>query len=132
MSTSPNQRPGSSGATNPDPVASAAPDCVLCGHPLDSAQSDCIHCSVRRNRSQVEGWVSRFVQVAGRTRKAGYWLLGGGMAVVLSSFLPWASVDGVSNSHPTGAGLLVLLLIGGGYSYFATRVLQGRFPGESP
>ncbi len=127
MSMSPNQMPGSTGPTNADPMT-AASQCAVCARPLDTADSDCIHCSNRRNASQLEGWVSRFVQAAGRTRKAGYWLAGGGVAVILSSFMPWVSVDGVDDTHPTGGGLLLLLVIGGLYSYFATRVLQGRFP----
>jgi len=69
---------------------------------------------------------SNFVRATGRTRKAGYWVCGGGIAVVLSAFLPWVSYDGTDASHPTGSGVLLLLGIGGMLAYFGTRVLSDR------
>lgn len=100
--------------------------CSKCGHQLPSADALCRNCIVRSGASQLEGWVSGFVQAAGRTRKAGCWLLGGGVAVMLSAFMPWVSIDGVVSSHPSGTGLFLLLVIGAAYAYFGSRVLQNR------
>jgi hypothetical protein len=69
---------------------------------------------------------SSFVRTSGRTRKAGYWICGAGIAVILSAFLPWVSVEGMAASHPQGGSVAVLLVIGGLLAYFGTRVLSGR------
>jgi hypothetical protein len=66
------------------------------------------------------------VRASGRTRKAGYWILGGGSAVALSAFLPWVSVDNTDTSHPAGGGVLLLMAIGGLLAYFGGRILQDR------
>jgi hypothetical protein len=67
-----------------------------------------------------------FVRAEGRTRKAGYWICGAGIAVVLSSFLPWVSIEGVESTHQSGGAVVMLLVIGGLLAYFGARVLQGR------
>ena len=67
-----------------------------------------------------------FVRAEGRTRKAGYWICGAGIAVVLSSFLPWVSIEGVEATHQSGGAVVMLLVIGGLLAYFGARVLQGR------
>lgn len=67
-----------------------------------------------------------FVRAEGRTRKAGYWICGAGVAVVFSSFLPWVSIEGVETTHQSGGAVVMLLVIGGLLAYFGARVLQGR------
>jgi hypothetical protein len=56
----------------------------------------------------------------------GYWICGAGIGVVLSAFLPWVSVDGLYASHPSGGGVLLLLVIGGLLVHFGTRVFGGH------
>jgi len=70
--------------------------------------------------------VSNFVRATGRTRKAGYWLCGSGVALILSVFLPWVSIDGMGDTGQSGGGVLVLLAIGGLLAYLGGRVLQDR------
>lgn len=70
--------------------------------------------------------VSNFVRATGRTRKAGYWLTGSGAAALLSAFLPWGSDGSGDTLHPTGAGVPLVLAIGGLLAYFGIRVLQDR------
>jgi hypothetical protein len=67
-----------------------------------------------------------FVRAAGRSRKAGFWVFGAGLAVALSAFLPWVSVGGLYSTHPSGGGELLLLVIGGLLAFFGSRILQGR------
>jgi hypothetical protein len=67
-----------------------------------------------------------FVRAEGRTRKAGYWICGAGVAVIVSSFLPWVSIEGVETTHQSGGGVVMLLVIGGLLAYFGARVLQSR------
>ena len=76
--------------------------------------------------SQTREHPEGFVRAEGRARKAGYWLSGAGVAVVLSAFLPWVSIEGEDASHPQGGGVLLLLVIAGLLGYFGIRVLQGR------
>lgn len=70
--------------------------------------------------------MSNFVRATGRTRKAGYWVFGGGIATALSAFFPWVSLDGMDSTHPSGAGAVLLLALGGLLAYFGSRVLQNR------
>jgi hypothetical protein len=74
----------------------------------------------------VPSRVSDFVRATGRSRKAGYFLFGGGVATALSAFLPWVSLDGVDSTRPSGGGVVVQLAIGGLLAYFGSRVLQAR------
>ena len=76
--------------------------------------------------SKAPEQASNFVRATGRTRKAGYWICGAGVAVLLSAFLPWVSMDGMDASHPTGSAVLMLLAIGGLLTYFGSRILQDR------
>jgi hypothetical protein len=76
--------------------------------------------------SQPVERVSNFVRATGRARKAGYWVCSAGIAVALSAFLPWVSVDGLYSTHPSGGGVLLLLVIGGLLAFFGSRVLRGR------
>jgi hypothetical protein len=100
--------------------------CGQCGREIPAATAVCAHGAIPATVSPLRGWVSGFVRASGRTRKAGYWVGGGGVAVVLSAFLPWVSVDGIEDSHPAGGGVLLLLAIGGLFAYFGGRVLQNR------
>jgi hypothetical protein len=98
--------------------------CVQCGHQLPIAA--CGHCTTPAGVSSPMSWMSGWVRAAGRTRKAGYCIGGGGVAVALSAFLPWVSIEGIGESHPAGGGVLLLLAIGGLLAYFGSRVLQNR------
>ena len=75
---------------------------------------------------QTRAHTPAFVRAEGRARKAGYWLSGAGVAVALSAFLPWVSIEGEDASHPQGGSVMLLLVIAGFLAYFGTRVLQGR------
>ena len=70
--------------------------------------------------------LSGAVRATGRTRKAGYWICGAGVAIILAAFLPWVSFDGMDASHPAGGSVLLLLVIGGLLAYFGSRVFQDR------
>jgi hypothetical protein len=100
--------------------------CVRCGHELAAGTVACANCTIPAGVPQHTGWVSGLVRAAGRTRKAGYWIGGGGVAVALSAFLPWVSIEGIDERHPAGGGVLLLLAIGGSLAYFGGRVLQNR------
>ena len=106
--------------------------CSACGRELMSGAVVCAYCAKPVTASQTTR-VSEFVpsrvsgfNATGRTRKAGYWLLGGGIATALSALLPWVRLDGVDSTRPSGGGVVVLLAIGGLLAYFGSRVLQNR------
>ena len=110
--------------------------CSACGSELLSGAHVCAYCAkpVTATASQtprsvselVPSRVSDFVRATGRTRKAGYWIFGGGIGTALSAFFPWVSVDGMDSTHPSGGGAVILLALGGLLAYFGSRVLQGR------
>ncbi len=100
--------------------------CHRCGHELPATTAVCAHCIVPAGISQFTGRMTGLVRASGRTRKAGYWICGGGSAVALSAFLPWVSIDDTDSSHLTGGGVVLLLAIGGLLAYFGGRVLQDR------
>jgi hypothetical protein len=114
--------------------------CGACGQPLMSGAAVCASCAKPVATSQVpqtpqvpqaasERGTSRmadFVHATGRTRKAGYWIFGGGIATAFSAFFPWVSLDGVDSTRPSGGGVVILLAIGGLLAYFGSRVLQDR------
>jgi hypothetical protein len=134
--------------------------CGACGQPLMSGAVVCAYCAKPVAAAQVpqaQQWaqipqgapdrriplappavsermpsrVADFVRATGRTRKAGYWIFGGGMATALSAFFPWVSLDGVDSTRPSGTGVVILLAIGGLLAYFGGRVLQGRITKRS-
>ena len=72
-----------------------------------------------------------FVRAEGRTRKAGYWICGAGIAVILSSFLPWVSIEGVEATHQSGGAVVMLLVIGGLLAYFGAPSSRVALPGRS-
>jgi uncharacterized membrane protein len=108
--------------------------CTSCGRDLVSGAVVCAYCAKPVAASQTPtvlseffpSPVSGFVRATGRTRKAGYWLFGGGIATILSAFFPWVSLDGMESTRPSGGGVVVLLAIGGLLAYFGSRVLQDR------
>jgi hypothetical protein len=108
--------------------------CSGCGRELLTGAVVCAYCATPAVASPtpaggstfVAPKTSDFVRATGRTRKAGYWLFGGGIATALSAFFPWVSLDGVDATRPSGAGVVVLLAIGGLFAYFGSRVLQQR------
>jgi len=112
--------------------------CSACGGELVSGAVVCAYCAkpvtaaaaasqpLPRVSELVPSRVSDFVRAEGRTRKAGYWLFGGGIATALSAFFPWVSLDGVDSTRPSGGGVVVMLAIGGLLAYFGSRVLQDR------
>jgi drug/metabolite transporter (DMT)-like permease len=107
--------------------------CTSCGRDLVSGAVVCAYCTKPVAASQIPTVVSEFpsrvsdfVRATGRTRKAGYWLFGGGIATILSAFFPWVSLDGIESTRPSGAGVVVLLAVGGLLAYFGSRILQDR------
>lgn len=59
------------------------------------------------------------------TRKAGFWLVGAGGAVGLSSLFPWVSIDGMGSVSQSGGAVVMLLVIGGLLGFLGSRVLRG-------
>jgi hypothetical protein len=108
--------------------------CSGCGHEFVSGAVVCAYCAKPVTASQTSTGVSEFVpsrvsdsiRATGRTRKAGYYLFGGGIATALSAFFPWVSLDGMDSTRPSGSGVVVLLAIGGLLAYFGSRVHQDR------
>jgi hypothetical protein len=99
---------------------------MVAGHEMKAGTGVRDQSTVPAADSPRPGLVSGLVRASGRTRNAGYWISGGGLAVLLSAFLPWASMDGIVASHPTGGGVLMLLAIGGLFAYLGGRILQDR------
>jgi hypothetical protein len=116
------------------PSQSQSGFCSGCGGELVPGAVVCAYCAqlvstpqtVTRASELVPSRMSDFVRADGRTRKAGYWLFGGGMATAVSAFFPWVSLDGVDGTRPSGGGVVVMLAIGGLLAYFGSRVLQDR------
>jgi hypothetical protein len=100
--------------------------CGRCGRELPVGTATCPYCITPAGVSLLTGRVSGLVRASGRTRKAGYWICGGGIAAALSAFLPWVTIDNTDTSHPAGGGVLLLLAIGVLLAYFGGRVLQDR------
>ena len=110
--------------------------CSACGGELFSGALVCASCAkpVTATGSRtptgvselIPSRVSDFIRATGRTRKAGYWIFGGGIATALSAFFPWVSLDGMDGTHPSGGGAVLLLALGGLLAYFGSRVLQDR------
>jgi hypothetical protein len=108
--------------------------CSACGRELVPGAVVCAYCAKPVTAPQTPMGMSQlvsprrsdFVRATGRTRKAGYWIFGGGIASALSAFFPWVSLDGLDSTRPSGAGVVVLLAIGGLFAYFGSRVLQDR------
>jgi len=65
------------------------------------------------------------VVAKGRRKTAGWLVCGGGLAVLLSAFLPWVTVVGFVSSG-IGASSIVIAGLGGGLAYLASRVLLER------
>jgi hypothetical protein len=106
--------------------------CSACGGEIPCGALVCASCAkpVTATGSQTPTEVSKlvpsFVRASGRSRKAGYWIFGGGIATALSAFFPWVSLDGMESTHPSGGGAILLLAVGGLLAYFGSRVLQDR------
>src|ERR1700677_2512842 len=96
--------------------------CASCAKPATAAGPQ----TSRGVSELVPSRVSDFVRATGRSRKAGYWIFGGGIATALSAFFPWVSLDGMDSTHPSGGGAIMLLAVGGLLAYFGSRVLQDR------
>jgi hypothetical protein len=67
---------------------------------------------------------SRIV-ASGRRKTAGWLVCGGGLAVVVSAFLPWATVVGLI-SVGLGAYAIIVLALGGGLAFLGGRILVER------
>jgi hypothetical protein len=68
----------------------------------------------------------QFVTVTGRARTAGWLVLGGGAAVLLSAFLPWFSFLGIVSAHLPAGYFLAFGAVGTVLAYFGVRALKDR------
>lgn len=59
-------------------------------------------------------------------RKAGFALGAGGVALVVSAFLPWISALDVAQARPSAGGVLLLLAVGAGTVLLGSKVLRNR------
>ena len=69
---------------------------------------------------------TRFVIVTGRARTAGWLVLGGGAALLLSAFLPWFSFLGIVGAHLPAGYFLAFGAVGSLLAYFGIRALKDR------
>ncbi len=76
-------------------------------------------------RPAIEQRPARRVVALGRRKTAGWLVCGGGLAVILSAFLPWVTVAGVVNVG-IGAFALVIAALGGALAYLGGRILVER------
>lgn len=128
-----------------DAFASAPAACSRCAAQLVPNAAFCQRCGQRATgapapatSSAAPGPVSgvrrpaagprpaQFVVVTGRAQVAGWLVLGGGAALLLSAFLPWFSFLGFVGAHLPAAYFLAFGFVGGLLAYFGFRGLKGQ------
>lgn len=79
-----------------------------------------------RQRPATGQQAPQFVVATGRARTAGWLVLGGGAALLLSAFLPWVSFLGIVGVHLPAAYFLAVGAVGALLAYFGIRALKDR------
>jgi hypothetical protein len=65
-------------------------------------------------------------RATGKLRTAGHLVLGGGIGIAVSAFLPWVTVFGVFSVSLSGDEVLIVLIFGGASAFLGVRLLQDR------
>lgn len=97
--------------------------CSKCGNHM-AGRATCPTCGTTVAKG-AEELLAKFAAL-GRLRMAGFTIGGGGLALVLSAFLPWVTALGVIDARPPGPGIVVILALGGTLMFLAARVLQDK------
>jgi hypothetical protein len=104
--------------------------CRECGHPVAGASSAGFPAAGAAPGGQpwrpAAQQLSQFVVVTGLSRVAGWLVLGGGAALVLSTLLPWFSVLGLVSGHLSVQYVLAFLAVGVLLGYFGIRTLRDQ------
>ena len=111
-------------------IAAGAVFCQACGQPVagrsTAGAGTAPPAPGSRERAPAPRQQATESGITGRARTAGWLLLGGGVAIVLSAILPWYTVLGiVSGQAPTGY-FLTVGAVGGLIAYFGIRALRDR------
>jgi hypothetical protein len=113
------------------PLAAGAAFCQACGHPVAGAPpartAAAAPAPASQDRQPAAGLqVSQFVIVTGRARTAGWLVVGGGAALLLSAFLPWVSFLGIVGGHLPAGYFFAFGVVGCVLAYFGVRALKDR------
>jgi hypothetical protein len=100
--------------------------CSSCAAPLSEKAGYCARCGtavVQAPRPATAG-VTSFIRASGRIKTAGMWIALGGLAIVLSAFLPWVSAIGIITVSLTGGGVVYVFVLGGILIFIGVRILN--------
>jgi len=112
-------------------LAANAAFCQTCGQPVSGGPPGGIGTATpvsgsQERRPATGAQVRQFVIVAGRARIAGWLVLGGGAALLLSAVLPWFTFLGFVGAHLPTAYFLAVGAVGALLAYFGIRALMDR------
>ena len=104
--------------------------CSTCSAPLHVGAIQCPRCAtpLRQQAAPAASAAVSLIRVSGRAKKAGMCVALGGLAIVLSAFIPWVSASAdviLLHPTPTGGGQADIVIFGLLYAVFGARILMG-------